>query len=148
MISNVYCGDGIRKSQQVHVISVIPALKYNHSCSQISGILCTRHKARPSTSNFFFFLIHNSGKKRVLFPQLKKCCLGAKSYLTLLNPMDCSQPGSSICGLSQERKLEWVAISFSRGIFLAQGLNLCLLHWQAGSLPLSHLGSLLKRCYR
>ena len=27
------------------------------------------------------------------------------------------------------------------GIFLAQGLNLCLLHWQADSLPLSHQGS-------
>ena len=31
-----------------------------------------------------------------------------------------------------------------QGIFPAQGSNLCLLcllHWQAGSLPLSHLGS-------
>ena len=38
------------------------------------------------------------------------------------------------------RILERVAISSSRGIFLTQGLNLCLLHllyWQAGSLPLS-----------
>ena len=26
-------------------------------------------------------------------------------------------------------------------IFLDQGLNLCLLHWQGGSLPLSHQGS-------
>ena len=35
---------------------------------------------------------------------------------------------------------------FFQGIFLIQGLNLRplhLLHWQAGSLPLSHLGSLL-----
>ena len=29
-----------------------------------------------------------------------------------------------------------------QGIFLTQGLNLCLLHWQA-TLPLSHLGSLM-----
>ena len=28
------------------------------------------------------------------------------------------------------------------GILLDQGQNLCLLHWQAGSLPLSHQGSL------
>ena len=28
------------------------------------------------------------------------------------------------------------------GIFLDQGSNLCLLHWQADSLPLSHQGSL------
>ena len=26
-----------------------------------------------------------------------------------------------------------------QGIFLPQGLNLCLLHWQAGSSPLSHI---------
>ena len=34
--------------------------------------------------------------------------------------------------------------SVPQGIFLTQGLNprlLCLLHWQAGSLPLAHLGS-------
>ena len=28
-----------------------------------------------------------------------------------------------------------------QGIFLTQGSNLCLPHWQADSLPLSHLGS-------
>ena len=29
-----------------------------------------------------------------------------------------------------------------QGIFPTQGSNLCLLHWQVDSLPLSHLGSL------
>ena len=33
---------------------------------------------------------------------------------TLCNPMDCSLPGFSICGIFQSRILEWVAISFSR----------------------------------
>ena len=33
------------------------------------------------------------------------------------NPVDCSPPGSFVYGLSQERMLEWVAISFSRGSF-------------------------------
>ena len=28
-----------------------------------------------------------------------------------------------------------------QGFFPTQGLNPCLLHWQAGSLPLSHLGN-------
>ena len=36
-------------------------------------------------------------------------------YLTLCDPMDCSLPGSSIHGILQARRLEWVAISFSRG---------------------------------
>ena len=31
------------------------------------------------------------------------------------NPMDCSLPGSSACGILQARILEWIAISFSRG---------------------------------
>ena len=35
--------------------------------------------------------------------------------LTLCNPKDCSPPGSSAHGPLQERTLEWVAISFSRG---------------------------------
>ena len=34
---------------------------------------------------------------------------------TFCNPTDCSQPGSSVHGISQGRILEWVAISFSRG---------------------------------
>ena len=32
----------------------------------------------------------------------------------LYDPMDCSQPGSSVHGISQARILEWVAMSFSR----------------------------------
>ena len=35
--------------------------------------------------------------------------------LTLCNPMECSQSGSSVHGIFQARILEWVAISFSRG---------------------------------
>ena len=35
--------------------------------------------------------------------------------LILCNPMNCSPSGSSVHGTSQERVLEWVAMSFSRG---------------------------------
>ena len=46
--------------------------------------------------------------------------LGTKSKVTqscptLCNPMDSSQPGSSVHGIFQVRILEWVATSFSRG---------------------------------
>ena len=34
--------------------------------------------------------------------------------LTLCDPMDCSPPGSSVHKIFQARKLEWVAIPFSR----------------------------------
>ena len=38
------------------------------------------------------------------------------SYSDSLRPMDCSPPGSSVHGIFQVRILEWVAISFSRGL--------------------------------
>ena len=41
--------------------------------------------------------------------------LVAQSCLTLCDPMDCNPPGSSVRGTLQARRLEWAAISFSRG---------------------------------
>ena len=41
----------------------------------------------------------------------------AQSCLTLLIPMDCSPPGSSVHRILQAGKLEWVAIPFYRGSF-------------------------------
>ena len=41
--------------------------------------------------------------------------LATRSCPTLCNPIDCSLPGSSVHGILQKRKLEWVAISSSRG---------------------------------
>ena len=55
-------------------------------------------------------------------------CLVSQSYPTLCDPMDCSLPGFSVHGILQARILEWVASSFSRGIFLIQGSSLGLLY--------------------
>ena len=60
----------------------------------------------------------------------------------LCNAMDYSPP-DCLClrdfpGKNTGNPLEWVAMPSSKGIFLTQGSNphfLCLLHWQAGSLP-------------
>ena len=49
------------------------------------------------------------------------CC--AQSHLILCGSTDCSPPGSSIHETLQARILEWVAISYSRGIFPTQGLS-------------------------
>ena len=51
----------------------------------------------------------------VLDPANISCCLVFKLCLILLQPQDCSLPGSSLHGISQARVLEWVAVSFSRG---------------------------------
>ena len=66
-------------------------------------------------------------------------CLMAQSCPTLCDPMDSSPPGSSLHGISQARILKWVAFP---GDLPDPGLNpslLCLLLWQADSLPLHHL---------
>ena len=44
------------------------------------------------------------------------CVLVAQSCLILLDPMDCSPSGFSVHAFLQARILEWVAISFSRGL--------------------------------
>ena len=65
-------------------------------------------------------------------------CLG-KSLQLLCNPMDCSPPGFSAHGVSQARRLGWVAISSSGEIFSTQRLKphfVYLLHWQADALQL------------
>ena len=54
------------------------------------------------------------------------------------DPPDCCQPGSSVHEVSQAKILGWIAMSSSRGFFATQGSNLCLLHWQADSLPLRY----------
>ena len=69
------------------------------------------------------------------------CILSHLSLVQDCDPMDCSPPGSSVHGILQARTLEWIAISFSRAPSQPRGLNPCLLHWQADSLPLSHPGS-------
>ena len=54
------------------------------------------------------------GKSWAHFYQRKRESEVAQSYPTLCDPMDYSQPGSSIHGILQVRIPEWVFISFSR----------------------------------
>ena len=63
---------------------------------------------------------------------------------TLSGPMDCSSPDSSVHGDSPGKNTGVGGHALLQGIFPTQGLNLGLLgllHWQADSSPLSHLGS-------
>ena len=72
-------------------------------------------------------------------------CEVAHLCATLCNPVDCSLPGSSVHGIFQPRVLEWVAISFSRAIFLIQGSNPDLSHCRQMLYRLSHQGSNSKK---
>ena len=78
-------------------------------------------------------MIHR--KPKLDFQQVLKLifiCLVAQSCLTLCALMDCSSPGKNT-GVGCHALLQ--------GIFLTQGSNPHLLHWQVDSLPLSHLES-------
>ena len=64
------------------------------------------------------------------------------SHVQLCGPMGCSLPGS--IGFPMQEY--WAGLPFpSPRIFPTQGLNLCLLHWQANSILLSHQRSLTYR---
>ena len=66
------------------------------------------------------------------------CCLVSKSCLTLLRTHGL-QPSRLLCPWDFPGKNTGVGCHcLLQGIFLTQGLNLCLLHWQADSLPMSH----------
>ena len=79
-----------------------------------------------------------------IIPCLCSLLLSRFNRVRLWDPMECSLPGCSVHGILQARILKWVAISFCRGFSQPWGSNphlLRLLHWQADSLPLNHLGS-------
>ena len=63
------------------------------------------------------------------------CFVGCDQFI--VTPMDCSLPGSSAHGISQARKLEWVAISYS-GDLPDPGIEPASPAWLADSLPLSY----------
>ena len=78
-------------------------------------------------------------------------CLVIQSCPTLCDPVDCSPPGSSAHGDSPGKNTGVGCHTLLQGIFLTQELNpcpLCLLHWQAGSLPLAPPGKPLSSLTR
>ena len=83
----------------------------------------TQPLSQPWHSADFMPLVHNcapectaTGEARSSIFSWRLClCLFLQSRLTLCDPMDCSQPGSSVPGILQARILEWVAMPSSRG---------------------------------
>ena len=61
------------------------------------------------------------------------CAKSLHLHLTLCDPMDCGPPGSSVHGILQNTGMDCHFLL--QGIFLTQGSNQGLLHWQADSLP-------------
>ena len=69
------------------------------------------------------------------------CCAQLLSSIQLFQTHGL-QPTRFLCSWDFPGKNTGVCCHFLlQGIFLTQGSNLCLLHWQSDSLPLSLLGS-------
>ena len=73
---------------------------------------------------------------------------GVAQSQTRLKWLSSSPPGSTVYGVSQDMEFSSIfkntgvgCHSLLQGIFSTQRLNLHLLHWQADSLPMSHLGN-------
>ena len=63
----------------------------------------------------FYLCFQWVAEKERFLCKISSCYSVVKSCPTLCNPVNCSPPGSSVHGILQARKLEWVVISFSRG---------------------------------
>ena len=90
-------------------------------------VTCNPHLQPMDMSSLKMALCRRSGNR----------CACMHSYSIMSHSL-----GSFVHRISQARILEWVASSFSRGIFPTQRLNpdfLHLLHWKADALPPSHL---------
>ena len=71
-------------------------------------------------------------------------CMCAPLQQTLCDPVDRSPPGCSVHGIFPGKNTGLGCNFLLQGIFPTQGLNphlLFLLHWQADSLPMNHLGT-------
>ena len=67
--------------------------------------------------------------------------LVAQSSPTLCDPMDCSLPGTSVCGIFPGKNTGMGSHSLLQGIFLTQGSNPGLPHCRQICYHLSHQGS-------
>ena len=94
----------------------------------------SKHLLISQLQSPFTVILEPKKRKSVTTPFFSlSFCLCVRAQLLspvwlLSDPMDCSPPGSSINRISQARILECVAISYTRGIFWTQelDLNICL----------------------
>ena len=101
------------------------------------------HKETLGGFEYIYYFDYGDGVMGVIVC----ACSVPQLSLTLCDPMD--RGARLLCPWDSLGKNTGVGChALLQGIFLTQGLNLCLLclfHWQADSLSLSHLGPIM--CY-
>ena len=118
-------------SRKVHIIQ---SMLFTVVCL-ISNLFFPFLHTAISSSKYFLWHFYN------IYYIYMPVCLIIKLCSTLFQPHGL-QPARLLCPWDFPVKNTGVCSHFLlQGIFLTQGLNLCLLHWQADFLPLSHQGS-------
>ena len=121
----------------------------SHLSSKRWACISIRHRERVLLTLLLSVIVNTKNLKHTLcsFPcgvynYLYVCVLSHFSCVRLcVTPWTVARQAPLSMGLS--RREYWSELLSSRGVFLSQGSNtslLCLLHWQAGSLPLATLG--------
>ena len=85
------------------------------SCSHLLATLNNAAMNIGVHISFQIFVFFRKIPRSRLLDCICCCCLVAKSYLTLCDPMFTCSPGSSVHGIFQARILGWVVMPFSRG---------------------------------
>ena len=109
--------------------------------------LCTLFQKIEVWLQYYVLQVYNIVIK-IFFRACVCCMLVAQSCLILCDSMDCSPPGSSVCGILQARTLEWDCHALLQGIFPTQGLNPGLAHCRWTFYHLSLKGSLTYSYYK
>ena len=123
-----------QRGDEIMMMTIFPALyrkrgqRWYVVCENSEKLLCSRAG---------WFQLKNHILNHSFIKPFIYSFMHAQSCLTFGNPLDGSLPGSSVHGLSRQES--WNGLPFCL---------LHLLHWQADSLPLSHLGSPQHKLHR
>ena len=111
----------------------------------LSGATCHRSITGPAHNLWGFAVCVCVCVRVCLCARARVRAQSLQSCPTLCDPMDCSPPCRSVHGIFPSKNTRMGCRSLLQGIFQTQGSNvrfLCLLHWQASSLPLASPGKL------
>ena len=135
----------LKKKQFSRLINKIPALSSYRKYKRLDdSYLWTFSKMQEKLSTDLgrncIYDLRFVQSKTFMHLHCTHSCSVASSSPALWDPMDYRPPGSSSMGFSRQEY--WSGLPFPSPRDLPhQGSNPSLLHWQADSLPLSHLGS-------
>ena len=141
-----------RKLEAASISATVPGVHSSSGCLMIDSLLSGRvmrnqvgcsflerwngSRPQPPASSRTSW-----GGAALLWSWLLALWVCVLSQVQLCDPMGCSLPGSSPWNFPGKNTGAGCHFLL-QGIFIIQGSNLYLLHWQVDSLPLSHLGSL------